>query len=172
MSERHEVQQGPASGSGQPPHQCRLGDEGIESSPVEEDLGVLVDEKLDVTQQCACSPEGQPCPGLHQKQRGQQVEGHDSTPLLCSGESPPGVQLWSPQHRTDMDLLEWVQRRATKMIRGTEHLCYEERLRELGLFSLKRRWQGDLRASCQYLKGAYRKGEEKVFSRACATGIT
>jgi len=40
---------------------------------------------------CAGSPEGQPYPGLHQKQRGQQVEGADSAPLLCSGETPPGV---------------------------------------------------------------------------------
>jgi len=32
------------------------------------------------------------------------------------------IQIWSPQHRKDMDLLEWVQRRATKMIRGMEHL--------------------------------------------------
>ena len=40
---------------------------------------------------CAGSPEGQPCPGLHQEKRGQQVERADSAPLLCSGETSPGV---------------------------------------------------------------------------------
>ena len=40
---------------------------------------------------CTHSPEVQPYPGLHQKNCGQQVEGGDSAPLLCSGETPPGV---------------------------------------------------------------------------------
>ncbi|KAK4822634.1 hypothetical protein QYF61_018586 [Mycteria americana] len=54
------------------------------------------------------------------------------------------------------------------MIQKLEHLSYEDRLRELGLFSLdKRRLQGDLIAACQDLKGAYRKDGDRLFSKAC-----
>ena len=76
------------------------------------------------------------------------------------------VQAWCPQYRKDVELLEWVQRRATKMIRGLEHLSCEERLRELGLFSLdNRRLQGDLIVAFQYLKGAYKQEGERLFTR-------
>jgi len=68
-----------------------------------------------------------------------------------------------------MDLLERVQRRATKMIQGIEPLSCEDRLRELGLFSLeKRRLRGDLRAAFQHLQGAYKKDGEGLFTRVCS----
>ena len=76
--------------------------------------------------------------------------------------------MWSTQYRRGIDLLEHVQKMATKMIQGVEQLSYEDRLRELGLISLeKRRLQGDLIAAFQYLKGSFRKEGNRLFSRVC-----
>jgi len=67
--------------------------------------------------------------------------------------------LWSTlsrygvlRYRRDVDLLECIQRRATKMIQGMERLPCKYRTRELGLFSLeKKRLQGDLCNECDIL---------------------
>jgi len=54
------------------------------------------------------------------------------------------------------------------MIHGIEYLSYEDKLRELGIFSLeKRRLQGDLIAAFQYLNGSYRKGGGRLFRSIC-----
>ena len=67
------------------------------------------------------------------------------------------IQVWSPQYMRYTNLLECIQRKATKMIQGMEYRPSEDRLRELKLFSLEKRWLWrDLIAAIQYLKGCYR----------------
>ncbi|PKU30110.1 rna-directed dna polymerase from mobile element jockey-like [Limosa lapponica baueri] len=111
-------------GHGSPQYQYRLGDEWIESSPAEKELDIPMDKKLDMSWQCALAAQKTNCILSHRKRSMANRSREMILPLYSALVRPHleyCIQLCSLQYEKNIGLLERVQRRATKMIRGLEH---------------------------------------------------
>ncbi|PKU47003.1 rna-directed dna polymerase from mobile element jockey-like [Limosa lapponica baueri] len=128
-------------GKHDPGVQHRLGSTWLGRSSVERDLGFLLDNKLNMSEQCATA--AKPANRMLGCIKDNTSRDKEVIIPLYSALVRPHleccVQFWSLLCKKDADRLERVQRRATKMFKALGSLPYEERLRKLGLVSLEKR---------------------------------
>ena len=120
-------------------YQYRLGHDLLERSSAEKDLGVLVDDRLAMSQQCALvAKKGSVFLGCIKRSV---AKGSFPSTLPWSGLTWTTLSSSRLPSTRNKDLPERVQRRATKMIKGLEQLPCEERVSKVGHFSPEKRTQ-------------------------------
>jgi len=110
-------------------HKYKLGEEWLEGSPAEQNLGVLVDRRVKMIQQSALTDKrANLILGCIKHRIISQSK--EVISLLYSALVQPhleySVQFWAPQLRKDVKVLECIQRRATKLVKGLEGMSCEE----------------------------------------------
>jgi ribonucleases P/MRP protein subunit RPP40 len=145
----------------------KMGNTKLRKSAQERDLGVIVDSSGKTTAQCVMAAK-KANTVLGMIKRNIQFKSKKVIEKLYKALVRPKleycVQMWSPHLKKDIDILERVQKRATKMIEGFRSFNYQERLQKLGLMRLdKRRIRGDLIQVYKMLNGGDKSEHSKFF---------
>ncbi|XP_077984051.1 uncharacterized protein LOC144438765 [Glandiceps talaboti] len=154
-------------GSSNQSHKYTMNDKPLNSVTEEKDLGVLIHNSLKTSHHCAAAAKkanrtlGIIKRNISHKSKFVIMKLFNS---LVRPHIEYAVQFWNPHYKKDIDLLEKIQRRATKLIPELRNLSYADRLRTLNITTLEeRRRRGDLIQVFRLIKGFDKSDYELLF---------